>query len=294
MQHVQLPGQAVPFHATIPEGLDAAERDTDGIAVVAVRREGAAAKVRRGPLDAEAGRADRDPRALVPRARSFKTADPDLVNPVVHGRTIARKAVPMQGWQSLLSLLGLALAVMGSPGPATLSVAAVGGAYGLSRSLAYVAGVVCGTSIVLLVVAAGLTTVLLSLPGIRPVLLAASVAYLLFLAWRIASAPPLAVAAQDGPKPSFPGGLVLGIANPKAYVAIAAVFAAGRLAADATEDSVLKVVVLAAMIVLIHVAWLFAGIALFRLLRSPAVGRALNIALALALLASALPALLGI
>jgi threonine/homoserine/homoserine lactone efflux protein len=45
----------------------------------------------------------------------------------------------------LLSLLISAAALMASPGPATLSVAATAGAYGFRGALAYVLGINLGT-----------------------------------------------------------------------------------------------------------------------------------------------------
>ena len=122
--------------------------------------------------------------------------------------------------------------------------------------------------------------VLLAVPQLAPVLLIVSVGYILYLAFRIATAPPLAASDRSGDTPSFGGGLLLALANPKAYVAIAAVFAGSALA------PFLKVAVLAGMVVLIHVAWLVAGAALARVLRDPLWSRRVNLALAAALVAA--------
>ena len=65
---------------------------------------------------------------------------------------------------------------MGSPGPATISLTAAGSAYGLRRSLGYLAGIVVGTTLVLLAVATGITAALLAVPGLRPVLIVISAA----------------------------------------------------------------------------------------------------------------------
>jgi len=46
----------------------------------------------------------------------------------------------------LLTLILAALVVMGSPGPSTMSVTAVGAAFGFRRALAYLAGLVLGTT----------------------------------------------------------------------------------------------------------------------------------------------------
>jgi threonine/homoserine/homoserine lactone efflux protein len=198
----------------------------------------------------------------------------------------------MSGLQPVLALLLVSLAVMGSPGPATISVTAVGSAFGWRRSLPYVAGVIVGTAAVLLLVATGLTAVLLSLPAIGPFLLVASCAYILVLAWRIATAPPLAAHDVDAPAPSPAGGFLLGIGNPKAWIAIAAVFASGRLATSPFTDALAKVALLAAMIVVIHLAWLAVGLSLARILRHPVGSRIVNGILAVALVASTAIALL--
>ena len=75
-------------------------------------------------------------------------------------------------WSSLVPLLVTSLAVMGSPGPATISLTASGVAFGVRRSARYLAGIIAGTGVVLLAVAAGVTGALLAVPGLRPVLLA--------------------------------------------------------------------------------------------------------------------------
>lgn len=180
----------------------------------------------------------------------------------------------------LLSLLVASLLVMGSPGPSTISVTAVGAAFGLRRSIAYTSGLIAGTVLVLLAVAAGVVAMLLALPSIAPVLLVASVGYILYLAVLIATAPPLGVHDASRDAPSFGGGLLLALANPKAYVAIAAVFAGSSLPAS------LKVAVIAAMVVLIHAAWLAAGAAFAQVLRDPVWSRRVNVSLAVALVAA--------
>lgn len=180
----------------------------------------------------------------------------------------------------LLSLIVASLLVMGSPGPSTISVTAVGAAFGFTRSLAYTAGLVVGTIAVLIAVATGVVSVLLALPQLAPVLLAASAAYILYLAYRIATAPPLSKDRETVAAPSFMGGVLLGIANPKAYVAIAAVFAGSPLA------PIPKIAVLGAMIVLIHLAWLLAGAAFSRVFHDPVWSRRVNLVFAAALVAT--------
>ena len=185
----------------------------------------------------------------------------------------------------LVSLILMAAVVMGSPGPSTMSVTAVGAAFGWRRSLAYAVGLILGTSAVLVAVASGLVTVLLSVPHAAPVLIACSALYMLYLAWQIATAPPLGD-KQATAAPSAWAGFLLAIANPKAYVALAAAFAGTTLAASPARDALAKLVALTVMIVVIHLAWLTAGASFATVLRDPVHSRIANVVFALALVAS--------
>ena len=180
----------------------------------------------------------------------------------------------------LLSLIVASLIVMGSPGPSTISVTAIGAAFGLRRSLGYLSGLIAGTLAVLVAVAAGVVSLLLAAPRLAPVLLAVSAFYILYLAYRIATAPPLSKQDKAVAAPSFAGGVLLAIANPKAYVAIAAVFAGSTL------GGVPKTAVLGVMIVLIHLVWWLGGASFARVFHDPVWSRHVNLAFAAALVAT--------
>ena len=94
-------------------------------------------------------------------------------------------------WGSIPPLLLISLAVMGSPGPATISLVAVGSVFGVRHSLKYLIGIIVGTTVVLVAVATGITAALVALPAIGSVLLGISAAYILWLAYHIATAPLL-------------------------------------------------------------------------------------------------------
>jgi threonine/homoserine/homoserine lactone efflux protein len=178
-------------------------------------------------------------------------------------------------------------ALTGSPGPATLSLAAAGAAFGLRRSLGLAAGIIAGVLAVMMVTATGLTGLVLAQPVFGPVVKSLAVAYMVYLAWCIATAPPMGDAAQDGHAPTFLGGIFLGVGNPKAYAAMAALFSGFVLSADGVvADAGFKVLILLAIMVIVDVAWLLVGSALARVMRHPALSRTINIAFAVALLAS--------
>lgn len=198
----------------------------------------------------------------------------------------------MEQAPALVSLILASLVVMGSPGPSTMSVTAVGAAFGFRRSLAYLTGIILGTISVLVAVAAGVVAILMSLPRLAPVLVAASAAYIAYLAFKIATAPPLSGQDQAASAPSFAGGFLLGVANPKAYLAIAAVFAGTTLAVESRMiEAMLKTAVLTIMIVVIHLCWLTAGVSLSRLLRHPVSSRIVNLLFAAILIITTITAI---
>ena len=89
-----------------------------------------------------------------------------------------------------------AFALTGSPGPATLGLSAAAAAFGLRRSLMLMTGIIVGVLLVFAAAAAGLTGLILAQPLLGPLVKAASVLYMLWLAWSIATAPPLSEAAS--------------------------------------------------------------------------------------------------
>lgn len=194
---------------------------------------------------------------------------------------------------AILPLILSALAIMGSPGPSTISLTAVTATFGARRALPYFAGLVIGTTLVLVAVAAGVTVAILAVPYTAAILSVAASIYILYLAWQIATAPPLgsAYVVAGNPPPAW-GGVILGVANPKAWVAIGAVFAAYRVAVDQTADAILKTAILTVLIVAIHAAWLGAGALFAEFLRDPVRSRIANIAMAILLVVTAVGALI--
>jgi threonine/homoserine/homoserine lactone efflux protein len=186
----------------------------------------------------------------------------------------------------LLGFILAGFALTGSPGPATLSLAATGAAFGARRGLGYMIGIVAGVVAVMAIVASGLIGLMRALPSAAPVMAALGAAYIVWLAWRIATAPPLGEHATARP-PSIFAGFVLALLNPKAYAAMAALFSGFVLIRGRPElDATLKALLLVAIMVAIDLAWLVAGSALTRCFREPTLNRAINVAFAVLLVAS--------
>jgi len=190
----------------------------------------------------------------------------------------------MEGLPGFL-LAGVALA--GSPGPATLSLAAAGAAFGARRVMGYLVGIVVGMVGVMAITASGLVGLLLAVPGATPVVTVAAAVYFVWLAWRIATAPPLAAEGGEGRPPSFLGGLGLSLVNPKGYAAMAALFSGFVLLRERLVlDAGAKIVLLTTVILAVNVLWLLAGAMMTRFFREPRTNRIVNVAFAVLLLAS--------
>jgi threonine/homoserine/homoserine lactone efflux protein len=194
--------------------------------------------------------------------------------------------------EGLLAFILAALALAGSPGPGTLSLAATGAAFGARRGLAYMTGINFGMAGVMAITASGVVGILLALPGATPVVTVLAGAYFLYLAFRIATAPPLSEHDEARKPPSFAAGVFLSFVNPKGYAAMAALFSGFVLLRDRLVlDAVVKIAVVAIIITSVNLAWLFAGAALTRRFREPGPNRIINVTFAILLIASVAVAL---
>jgi threonine/homoserine/homoserine lactone efflux protein len=195
--------------------------------------------------------------------------------------------------EQLLGFMLAGLALAGSPGPATLSLAATGAAFGARRGFGYLTGLVIGMVAVMVITASGAVGVVLAVPGAAPVVTGLAALYFAYLAYRIATAPPLSEPAPDQRPPSFAGGVLLSLVNPKGYAAMAALFSSFVLGRERVVAELgIKIVVLTAIITAVSLAWLYTGAALTRWFRDPATNRAINGGFAVLLVMSVVLALL--
>ena len=172
-----------------------------------------------------------------------------------------------------------------TPGPGVLSLAGVGSGFGAVQGRRYLWGLCFGSNLVMLAVVSGLAALVLADPRIRLVLFAASTAYLLYLAARIALAGAKIAFIERADAPGFWGGITLQVINPKAYAVGTAVFTGFNFLPDnALAEVLIKFVILNAIWLPIHFGWLWAGITLRAMALAPGTQRAVNIAMAAAML----------
>lgn len=118
----------------------------------------------------------------------------------------------------LLALLSFAFVTSVTPGPNNLMLMASGTNFGFGRTAPHMIGVALGFAVMILLVCLGIGAVFAALPGAMLVLKIASCAYLLYLAWRIATAPPPSIddGAPTGRPLNFLQAAAFQWVNPKA------------------------------------------------------------------------------
>lgn len=173
-----------------------------------------------------------------------------------------------------------------TPGPGVLSTAGVGASFGSRAGYRYVFGLFIGTNLVALAVVTGLAGLLLTIPLLRTVLLYASITYLCYLALRIALAGSNIAFIESKKTPGIADALLLQAINPKAYVVNTTLFTGFQISSMPIWQEVLwKFAIINIIWIPIHLLWLAAGIALKKLALPAHIQRAINIGMALALLA---------
>ncbi|MGA9412797.1 MAG: LysE family transporter [Roseobacter sp.] len=172
-----------------------------------------------------------------------------------------------------------------TPGPGVLSTAGVGAAFGARAGSRYVAGLFIGTNLVCIAVVSGLTAVLLADARLRTILFFASILYLAYLALKIALAGSKVAFIERQSPPGVFGGIALQAINPKAYAVNTALFTGfGFMPNSYPLEIALKILIVNAIWIPIHFAWLWLGITVRRMNLPHRTQRAINIAMALSML----------
>lgn len=134
-------------------------------------------------------------------------------------------------WQEFMALLVLATAMSFSPGPNTTLSTALAANHGLKRALPFVCAVPVGWGVLLSLCALGLGALLLAVPLLGWAIKLVGVAYLLWLASKIARSRQLSEADAARMNVTFWQGAALQFVNIKAWMlalAIVSGWIAGR------------------------------------------------------------------
>ena len=125
--------------------------------------------------------------------------------------------------ENFVILISATALLLGSPGPAPLALAATGATFGFRNGLPFLMGILSGLLFVIIGAIFGLATLFSAYPQLKGVFQLAGASYMLYIAYRIATAPP-PNAQSNSNAPSFRDGFILNLLNPKAYAAFLAIF----------------------------------------------------------------------
>ncbi len=194
--------------------------------------------------------------------------------------------------ETLLPLLGFAIATSVTPGPNVLMVATAAANHGVRATLPHMLGIAAGFAVMLVIVGMGLAGPFAAWPMLHAALKWGGAAWLLLLAWKIARAG----APGEGPsRPplGFLGAALFQWVNPKAWmIALAAIPAFTTPSGDTLPETLRIAAVFALVCVPCTLVWAGLGAGAAQVLRTQAALRGFNIAMALLMVGSLLPAFL--
>lgn len=175
----------------------------------------------------------------------------------------------------LLSIAVFAAAMTGTPGPNNIMLTASGANFGFTRTLPHLAGISLGVASLIATVAAGLGMLVETFPALQQGLRVLASAYLLYLAWRIGTAPPPTREAlrPDGAaaRPMrFHEALLFQYINPKAWAMAMTAVGSFTAAGQGYWESAAAVVVVFLLVGFpLTSGWAAFGVLLGQVLSSP-------------------------
>ena len=187
----------------------------------------------------------------------------------------------------VLSMAAFALAASISPGPVNIVALGSGARHGFAASMRHVTGATIGFSLLLLLTGLGLQALLVRLPWLTDLIRWSGIAFLLYMAWKLASDSGELDAGPGSRAPSLAQGAAMQWLNPKAW--LAAVAGIGTYASEGHGGAIWLFTAIYFVICYVSIAsWAFAGSFLHHHLRVPRRVRLLNRSLAALLVSSVL------
>ncbi len=190
-------------------------------------------------------------------------------------------------FEAVLSLVAASALLLGSPGPAPLALAATGATFGVRAGLPFLAGILCGLAVAIVGAALGLSALFAAFPKAALAVQIIGACYIVFIAYKIATAAVISAADQEESAPSFAQGFILNLLNPKAYAAFFAIFSQFLLPLDSSVSSYLMTGVVCFLVaLLVDVVWLCLGGVIRPLFAQPKQARLLRVVFAVLMLLS--------
>lgn len=177
-----------------------------------------------------------------------------------------------------------------TPGPNNLMLMASGANFGILRTIPHMLGVSLGFMLMVFLVGIGLAQVFDIYPIAHTILKVASVGYLLYLAWKIATAAPLDATGSSGTPMTFLQAAAFQWVNPKAWTM--AITAVTVYAPNTSLPIIFAISAIFGAVNLPSVSlWSLMGQQMARILTNPTRLRVFNWTMAALLIASLYPVL---
>lgn len=180
----------------------------------------------------------------------------------------------------LLPLVLFAIACCITPGPNNIMLTASGANFGFKRTIPHILGITFGVVALQTLTAMGLGYIFSQFPQLQLVLKVLGSAYLLYLAWKIATIPTLESSKKQGRPFTFWQAALFQFLNPKALVMAFSAMTTFTIAGDQYINSAMQVVIVFAVTCIPSISlWTGFGMAIGRLLNSPRRFRVFNLSL---------------
>ncbi|QDH17156.1 LysE family translocator [Swingsia samuiensis] len=194
-------------------------------------------------------------------------------------------------WSSLGPLAVFALVTSITPGPNNTMLTASGLNYGFRRTIPHILGVSVGFAVMVVLVGIGLGNIFNRLPWLYALLKYMSVAYLLWLAWKIATSSMNNASTSHARPLGFLQALGFQWVNPKVWIMTISVISAYTPRQNFLFNLLIACLICGAVNLPSVSLWVGFGAAMKRWLTHPAVLRGFNVGMALLLIASLYPLL---
>ena len=192
-------------------------------------------------------------------------------------------------FETFLALVLYSFATSITPGPNNLMLLASGTNFGMQRTVPHALGIGFGFVVMTILVGLGMGAVEQILPGFSTVLRMASLAYLAWLAWRLATSGSLSAVDGDAKPMGFVAASLFQWINPKAWAMALTAMSIYTTPENHTMSVFFVALIFEAVGLPCMFIWAGFGVALRGFLSVPARLRAFNIVMALLLVGSTVP-----
>jgi len=185
--------------------------------------------------------------------------------------------------ESIITLVVTTTLLLGSPGPTPMALAATGATFGIKKGTWFLLGILAGLMAVIIGATFGLAVLFSAWPQAKLSVQLLGALYILYIAFKIASAPVLDSHQKSSlSPPNFVDGFILNLLNPKAYASFLAIFSQFSLPfVNQTLGFIVTAIICLLVAAVVDTIWLCLGGALRPVFERPVHARVLRVVFAL-------------